>query len=500
MGPKKSLGSRAVAGAAWTILTGIGSRAIGLVGTVVLTYFLAREVIGEVSDAAVVTLLATQFSTLGVGQYLIAKPEAGRDVAWHAVLFHLGLGVIALGACIVFVDPLAHWMKAPALGHYLPGLALAVFLDRVALIPERLLVRGMQFRVIGLSRTAGELAYTTLSVGLAIGGLGGMAVVYANIVRSLLRLVVVLAVVPRADWLTPSPLSLATIRELLRFGLPFSLGASAGQASRKLDNLLVSSFFGAATAGVYNMAYNVADVPAVQVGEQIGDVLFPSFAHMDLERRKTALVRSSALLGLVVSPLAVGLGAIAPTLVRAFLRPEWAELGPMLTVLSVLSVTRPLGWTISAYLQARDRTTLMMYLEGFKLVCLVGFMFAFRLLGALWVCGAVGIAFSVHAIASVYVVHRLDAIPFFALLWRPVPPLVACVPMVAAVLAVRGAMQRAGLEQPFFDVAIELTVGALTYVASALLVARAAAADLFGLVGGAVRERRRKSVEASGTS
>jgi lipopolysaccharide exporter len=491
MAGKETLGSRAVSGAAWTILTGVGARGLGLVGTVVLTYYLARDVIGEVSDASIVTLLATQFSTIGLGQYLVAKPNAGRDVTWHAVVFHLVLGVLALGACLLFVEPLSAWMKAPTLARYLPGLTVAVLIDRVTLVPERLLVREMKFRTIGLGRSAGELTYTLSSVGLAMAGLGGMAVVYANIVRSLLRLVIVASVVPRADWLTPTRFSMATTRELLRFGLPFSLAASAGQASRKIDNVLISSFFGTEVVAVYNLAYNVADVPAVQVGEQIGDVLLPSFAHMDHESRKAALVRASGLLGLIVSPLAVGLGAIAPTLVRAILRPEWADVGPMLTVLSVLSVTRPMGWTISAYLQARDRPSVMMYLEVFKIVSLVALMVALARFGPLWACGGVGIAFTIHAVASIWLVHRLDGIPFFGLLWRAVPPLAACAPMVAAVLGARWWMQRVGLDQRFVDLAGELTVGAIAYVASAFVIARSTTRDFLELAGNAIRKRRR---------
>ena len=72
--------------------------------------------------------------------------------------------------------------------------------------------------------------------------------------------------------------------------------------------------------GAYNLAYNVADVPAVQVGEQIGDVLLPSFAKLEPAARKAALVRSTGLLALVTFPLAVGLGAIAQPLVDALLR------------------------------------------------------------------------------------------------------------------------------------------------------------------------------------
>ena len=100
---KGSIAGRAVTGAAWTILTGIGSRALGLVGTVVLTYYLARDVLGEVSDAAVVTIVASQVATLGVGQYIIANPQAGRAVAWHATVIHQVIGWMAIGLCLAFV-------------------------------------------------------------------------------------------------------------------------------------------------------------------------------------------------------------------------------------------------------------------------------------------------------------------------------------------------------------------------------------------------------------
>jgi PST family polysaccharide transporter len=486
-----SAGTRAVRGAAWTILTGIASRGLGLVGTVVLTYYLARETIGEVSDASIVVLLANQFSTIGVGQYLIAKPKLGRNVAWHATVFHLVLGVIAIGACVLFQSSLAVWMKAPTLAMYVPGLAVSMLIDRVSFVPERILARDMRFRVIGLSRTAGEITYTALSVSLAMAGFGGMAVVYANIARSALRTVMVLRACGMKDWATPSAFSGKTFRAMMSFGVPFSIGASAGFAARRFDNALVSAFFGTSVVGMYNLAYNVADVPAVQVGEQIGDVLLPSFAHMKHEERKDALVRATGLLGLVVFPLAVGLGAVASTVVRAILKPEWADVGPMLMVLSALSVTRPVGWTISAYLQARDKPRVVMGLEIVKLAAIVASIVAFERLGALWACGGVGVAFAAHALASIWIVYRIDAIPFLKLLGRGMPPLLACVPLIAAVIGARYAMRAIGIESASSQLAIEIIAGALGYLAGAFSIARSTSNDFIALVRAAIRRRAR---------
>jgi PST family polysaccharide transporter len=249
--------------------------------------------------------------------------------------------------------------------------------------------------------------------------------------------------------------------------------------------------------GVYNLAYNVADVPAVQVGEQIGDVLLPSFAHMTPDQRKAALVRSTGLLALVVFPLAVGLGAVAPTVVSTVLSKEWQDVAPMLTILSAMAVSRPIGWTLSSYLLACNQPRVDAALEGLKLVAVVVFIATIGRLGPLWACVAVGVAFAAHAIASMAVVQAFDGTRVVTLAARCAPPLAACAPMVCAILAVRWAMSHAGLDARGVALAVELAVGAVTYAASALLVARSASRDFLALVRNAMRRRRTSPAAAT---
>ncbi|HXX68221.1 MAG TPA: oligosaccharide flippase family protein [Polyangiaceae bacterium] len=477
-----SVALKAVRGAAWTIGTGVGSRALGLFGTVLITYFIARDELGEVSDAAVAVVLANQFSACGVGQYYISRASAGRSVAWHATMVHLLLGLAALGGVLALGHPLGAWMRAPALERFLPGLVLSGLLERLAYMPERVLARDMRFRVIGVCRTAAELTYTFTSVGLAALGHGGMSIVIANVARSSVRLIAMAATVPRADWLEPSPLSLPIVRAMFRFGLPTSVGTAAGFASRRVDNAIVSGLFGTDVVSAYNLAYNLADVPAVQVGEQIGDVLLPSFSAMSGGERKTALVRSTGLLAFVTFPLAVGLGAIAPTLVDAVLKPDWHDVGPMLALLSVLSVVRPIGWTISSYLMAQDRPRIDAVLEVGKLVGLIALLLTMGRLGPLWTCGAVGIAFGLHALASMWVVQAIDGISAVRLAARCAAPLLACVPMVVAVLAVRIALAHAVSAPRGVGLFAEIVAGALAYGLSVMLLARPLAREVLDLL------------------
>lgn len=477
----RSVATMAASGAAWTIATGLGSRGLGLVGTLVLTYWVARDELGEVSDAAVAVLLANQLSTVGAGQYYISRSKGGRDVAWHATVLHVSLGVAAMLAVLALRQPLSVWLRAPSLERFLPGLLVSGLLERFAYMPERVLARGMRFRQIGLCRTAGELAYTATSVGLAAVGWGGTSIVAGNLVRSVVRLAAMAGSVPVTDWLYWSRLSAKTLGDMLRFGLPMSIGMGAGFASRRVDNAIVSSLFGPSVVGAYNLAYNIADAPAVQVGEQIGDVLLPSFSAMSPEERRAALVRSTALLTLVTFPLAVGLGAVAPSLVKALLRPEWSDVAPMLSLLSAMSVVRPLGWTISSYLLARDRPRLDAALEALKLVSLIVLLLTMGRGGPLWACAGVGLAFAIHAAASMAVLQALDGVTVAALAAKCVPPLGACAPMVASVLVTRLGLAAAGMHVGVMSLVAEIAAGAAAYTASAIVLARSATMDLLGL-------------------
>jgi lipopolysaccharide exporter len=483
-----SLGRSAVRGAVWTISSSIGSRIVGLAGTLAITRFIAPAEYGEVTVAAVLVLTAQQVSTVGIGQYLIAHPDAGRGAAFHATAFHMALGLLAYAILFAIGSWLGPRLDAPNAMLFLPGLVLSAALDRASYVPERVLIRDLRFGAVSAGRTAGDLAYSVGSVVLAIFGWGAMAIVAGNVLRSLCRSAIFIGGVKLRDWLEPCKLDRATTRSMFAYGVPLSIAGLAAFASRRWDNLLVSRFFGPGPAGLYNLAYNLADVPAIQVGEQIGDVLFPSFSRLGPERRKQALVQSVALLALIVFPLAVGLGAVANTLVRVLFDARWEAVGPMLMLLSALSITRPIGWTIASYLQAQRLTKTVMVLEVLKAIAVVAAISTIGRAGVLWTCGAVGIAFALHTLASLWAVQRADGISVARMLLALAAPLSACAPMVLAVLGVRRALSGSDASA-LAALGLETLAGAVAYVAAALIVARGPSRELVSRLVDALRRR-----------
>ncbi|HEU4726694.1 MAG TPA: oligosaccharide flippase family protein, partial [Kofleriaceae bacterium] len=442
-------------------------------------------------DAMIILMTASWVTVWGFGQYAVVRGRGADadEVTWYATVGYAGLGAISLGLAAVFGGRLTPFLGAPHAAVYIPVLALALYLRRLAAMPERVLTRDMKFGASGLSSAAGEASYTATALGLAVLGFGGWSIVIGNIVQSIVMLAILVRAAGFARWVTPHRLRWARTRDMLRFGLPLGVQNIAHNASRYWDNLAISHFFGPGAVGAYNLAYNLADIPAIQVGEQIALVLMPSMAELPPERRPRALERSTALLSLIIFPLAIGLGLIAYPLIDLILPANaWQEVAPLLTVLACLSVFRPVMWVLSAYLEAESKTNRLMLLELAKIALLLGGIALLRNYDVRVAAGSVGLAFGVTSIAGVALVAREGPSPR-RLLAGFIQPLAACSVMTAAVWGIRDLLFAAGLDHPAILLAAMIVTGVAVYVAAALVLCRATALDLLDLVGKALRRR-----------
>src|SRR5690606_38194096 len=253
----------------------------------------------------------------GFGQYAVVKGRGrcAAEVTWHATVSYVVLGALALGLMALFGGRLAAWLGAPGAAAYVPWIALALFIQRLGAVPERVLTRQLRFRPSGTALIAGEATYTAISLTLAALGFGAMSIAIGKVAQACVAAGILVRAAGLASWATPTRLSRARFKDMLAYGVPLAIQNIANQASRYWDRLAITHFFGTGAAGTYNMAYNLADIPAVQVGEQIALVLMPSMAELPPARRPRALERVAALLSLIVFPLAVGLGLVAEPLI-----------------------------------------------------------------------------------------------------------------------------------------------------------------------------------------
>ena len=479
-----SLAHKAARGALWTIVSSMGGRAIGVVGTLVMTRFLHPKQIGEVSDAAIIAITANWLTIWGFGQYAVVRgrgPDA-QSITFHATVAYMVMGAISLGLVALFGGELAPFFNAPDAAAYIPPMCLALYIRRLGAMPERVLSRTLNFRAAGLASMLGEMSYTITALSLAYSGYGGWSIIYANIVQSTVAVIILIRAAGFASWLTPSKLQWSRFKDMLKYGLPLGVQGFFHGGSRYWDNLAVSYFFGPAATGSYNMAYNLADIPAIQIGEQIALVLMPSMAELPQERRPRALERSTALLSMIIFPLAVGLGLVAGPLIDLILPSnDWQLVAPLLTVLACLSIFRPITWVLSAYLEAESKTSRLMILEIVKVAILLGGIAVMAPYGVRAAAGAVGLAFGLSAIAGVAMVLREGPSPR-RLLVGFMQPLLACMVMALVTIGVHELLLALGWDHPGLLLVTMIVAGGAAYVGAALVICRETAKDLLSLL------------------
>ena len=155
-------------------------------------------------------------------------------------------------------------------------------------------------------------------------------------------------------------------------------------------------------------------------------------------------------------------------------------------VLACLSVFRPITWVLSAYMEAESKTNRLMFLEIGKAVALIGGIALLRGYGLQVAAGAVGGAFGLTAVAGVAMVVREGPRPL-VLFMGFMRPLAACGVMGLAVWGIHQLLHSFDIDQPAILVASMIVVGAIAYVASALVIARETSRDLLSLVKQAIK-------------
>jgi len=489
-----SIATQAAHGVAWNMALGVSTRVLQLVGTLILTRFMAPADYGAVITASIVVVTAGAFTSFAFGQYLIAK-RASAEVAAQAVLVHLGLGIIAMAVVYGIRRPIGDLLDTPAMDKYVLGFAIAQVVDRTRYIPERLLMRALRFRALATINGAGELAFTAAALACA-SAWGAYAIMVGTLVRSVLTSVLFLRAAPRGEWLVRCRLRAADVRDLVTYGLPIMVAIVTDNATRRWDNLIVSKLFGPGVMGGYNYAYNLAEMPISNVAEHIGEVLMPSFSRMEDGRRERAVVRAAALMGIVVSPLGVGLGAVAPTVTAAFFNAQWGPMiSPMLTILSVMTVFRPMPWSAIAYAQAVQRTSILMWSSFLRAIIVLSLVAAGGLVaGPNGACVGAGIGYAIHSVVTIVAAGHATALPVGGYLLGVARPLLPCVPMFVVVVAIEHAFLAWGVPLTV-SLAAQILVGAAVYIAAAFMLVRPGVDELLRIGREAIRRRRPAPVE-----
>ena len=360
-GIQGGLRGQVLSGLVW----GAGARVAGLViqmiGTVVLARLIAPGQFGLFAIASVFYGFGGLAGNLGLGTAIIQRPRISQAHLATAFWFNAAIGVVLTGLQILLAPLLAGWLHQPDVTPLIQLVALAYTLS-LSVVPMAILERSMKFRTVAIvemfsSWTALGCAIVGAFMGFGAYALIGQILIF-NVLLSASSLIA-------ARWLPKVRPSMAALKDLWSVSIWFTLGNLIGYWGQSADTLALGRTQTTAEVGYYNRGYNLMQLPMRHLGGVLTRVTTPALSSMqsDVERSKSAWLRSATLMALVSFPVCLGMAASAPALVRTLWGATWIPVVPLLQVLSLAGIPWSLVVAAEGLMMARGQARTFFWLS-----------------------------------------------------------------------------------------------------------------------------------------
>lgn len=358
------------------VLFKLTERSLGLVSTLILARLLSPHDFGIMAMALSFFFMAELLTGFGFDVALIQN-QAANDRLYHTawtfnVLFGFGIFLLMLAAAapiaVFYGEPLLYWVVC-----CVAPVALIGGCENIGVIAFR---KELRFRSEFAFQISRKLAGFVVTVPLAFWLRSYWALV-AGILASRLAGTVISYL---AHPFRPR-FSIDGARSLFSFSKWLLLSNVLAFLKVRSTDFFIGRSQGAATLGLYNVAYELANLPTSELGAPINRALLPGFSHIahDPEQLHSAYANAMGILALFALPAAAGIFAVAGYLVPVVLGPKWLAAVSLMQILAIFGAIELFHSSMSAVLIGTGRpagvanaTVVFVVLLAVLLIALVG--------------------------------------------------------------------------------------------------------------------------------
>ncbi len=391
----------------WTAAGSVAKNLAGFTISLVLAYLLGPKEYGLLGMAMVFTNILSLLQDCGIGQAVVYYQEERSGLSLYYTAAAIVGGILTLAAFLL--APLFAWFyHQPAITSIVRVLSCTLAMGSLYSVAQGLLVREFDFRVLALVELGSTVTAGITGIICAVLGLGVWALVINVVLSSFLQMVAVCWMVRptftlRLDWIK--------LRNILRWGLPYTGAGVLWQAYENSDYLVVGRMMGQAAVGYYTMAFRTATLVNSRVATIINRVSFPTFStvqsnYPELVSHWNAITER---IGLLVFPLSTMLAVNAHDFLLLLGR-KWLPAEVPLQLLCLLGAFKPLISTMTNCMCAVGRTKLSFQFSLTNAILLpLSFIVTCRFYGVVGVavawCVVAPVIFAVFLYITVRFVH-----------------------------------------------------------------------------------------------
>lgn len=412
---------------------------IAFVSQFFLAAFLTREQFGVFGVVSAAVNFLVYFSDIGLAASLIQKKEAvtPEDLKTTFTLQQVLVGILLVVLLVLSPNIQSTYNLDQASIYLIYALGFSLVLSSLKTIPSIILERQLNFEKLAVSNILESLSYNLILVLLAVRGFGITSFTVAILARSVIGLVSIYWLQP---WRPGFMISRASLKTLLKFGLPYQLNTFIAVIKDDGLTLILGRIIGLDAMGILIWAQKWSQMPLRIVLDTVTKVTFPAFARMqdhkaDLARSTT---RSIFFITFLAFPAVVGFAILAPVIVQVVPRYEkWAPAMIPLMLVSINTLFASFTTQLTNLLNAigKIRITFFLMLMWAGLTWLIVPFLAIR-----YGVNGAALGFAVVGSSSVVAVYLAKKYVDFSISDAILKPFYATVGMAFVVYVLRSAM------------------------------------------------------------
>jgi len=332
-------------------------RVTRLMTAIILARFMDPLLFGLAALVLTINELVRVFNRNGIGAKIV---QCSDDELICNTAYRLN---IIFCVCLFFIQcgiayPLAEFYQSPELVPMLQVLSLTYLLMPFGMVQASLIQREQRLKTAAMI-DGGQVGVDNIITSfLAIAGLGAWAIVLPKFLTSPIW---VLGYQRAIYWRPAGPfMTFGLWRDVLEFGRYYLSIEVLKTARLNLDNMIIGRLLGMEALGLYYFARNAGLGFSLTLINAINSALYPNLCEVndnqnELKKRFTKNLKHIALIAM---PLITLQASLAFLYVPIVFGEQWVEAIPILTLLCLSALPRPLAESASALVLATGKISI----------------------------------------------------------------------------------------------------------------------------------------------
>ncbi|GAB6123485.1 lipopolysaccharide biosynthesis protein [Dysgonomonas termitidis] len=349
----------------WSFIDKGGQQIITLVFFYILVRLISKEDIGTVNLLAIFTIISGMLQESGYSSALIRKREVHPEEYTSVFYFNISISLI-LYTILFFCAPLISWFyEKPVLTDLARFVFLAFVFNAFAIIQNVNLVREMNFKLNTRITLVAWCVSGLIAILMAYNGYGIWSMAAQQVLQSFIRSLLLWIFV---KWRPSGKFVFLHIKKMSSYSINLLISGLFGQICNNISPLIIGKKFSIPQVASYSQGLKLTNIPQSVISEGIRSVAYPLLSKIgeDDQRSKKAYRKVMRITSFISFPVAMLLIVTAGPIVSIYLPSEWADVVPILQILSIGGAFLPLFSLISSLLQFKGESKLLLKIEACK--------------------------------------------------------------------------------------------------------------------------------------